>query len=147
MKASSGVKNYLLASRELGKHMQGNIDMYITKDRLNKVSFLRQLDPMFKSLLCRQNPLELVFNTISTFDGQDQITGNFTLPNLNNKILYHLMLQIKKRKIQVNKLKLKIKKLKLIQIWRKFLIRYLKYLIIVLLKKIKIKENYMLVQT
>ena len=78
IKASENVKNYLLASREHGngKHMQDDIDMYITKDRLREASFCRKLDPMFKNLLHRKNPLELVFQDISTFDGGNPIIGN-----------------------------------------------------------------------
>ena len=35
---SKHVKNYLLATREYRKQIQENIDLYITRDRLNKVS-------------------------------------------------------------------------------------------------------------
>ena len=40
---------------------------------------------MFKSLLCRQIYLVLVFKNISKFDGQEQIIGNSPLPNLNQQ--------------------------------------------------------------
>ena len=56
--------------------MHEDIDMCITKEILNESSFCRKFDPMFKNLLCRQNPLELVFKDISTFDGQNPIIGN-----------------------------------------------------------------------
>ena len=47
--------------------------MYITKDRPSKTSYYRKLDQMLKNLLRRQNPLELVFKDISTFDSQNLI--------------------------------------------------------------------------
>lgn len=47
--------------------------MYITKDRPSKTSYCRKLDQMLKNLLRRQNPLELVFKDISTFDSQNLI--------------------------------------------------------------------------
>ena len=43
------VKNYLLASSELGQDMQEDIDMYITKDWLNEVE--QKLDSIFKNLI------------------------------------------------------------------------------------------------
>lgn len=53
--------------------MQEDTDMYITKDRPSKTSYYRKLDQMLKNLLRRQNPLELVFKDISTFDSQNLI--------------------------------------------------------------------------
>ena len=61
IKTSEDVKNFLLALSELSKHMQDDIDMYIRKDIHNERNFPRKLDPMLKNLLCKQNPLELVF--------------------------------------------------------------------------------------
>ena len=55
------LKNYLFDSNELGKNMQEDVDMYIKKDRFNDASLLKKLDPLFKNLLCRQNPLSFSF--------------------------------------------------------------------------------------
>ena len=60
----------ILVSVKLDQHMQEDIDMYITKDRLNEASFKCKLDPMFKNINRRQNPPELVFKGVSTFDAQ-----------------------------------------------------------------------------
>ena len=60
----------ILVSVELDQHMQEHIDMYITKDRLNEASFKCKLDPMFKNINRRQNPRELAFRGVSTFDAQ-----------------------------------------------------------------------------
>ena len=56
--------------------MQTGIDHYVTKDRINIVSFSRKLDPISKNILRRQNPLELVFEVISTFDAEKPIVGS-----------------------------------------------------------------------
>ena len=48
----------------------------MTKDRLNNVSFRQKLDPISKNILRRQNPLELVFQDISTFDAENPIVGS-----------------------------------------------------------------------
>ena len=53
--------------------MQDDINMYVTRDRLNNGSFRQKLDPIAKNIFRRQNPLELVFKDISTFDGQNPI--------------------------------------------------------------------------
>lgn len=36
---SEGVKNYLLATSEFGKYMQEDINMYVTRDKLNEAGF------------------------------------------------------------------------------------------------------------
>ena len=48
----------------------------MTKDRLNNASFRQKLDPISKNILRRQNPLELVFKDISTFDAENPIVGS-----------------------------------------------------------------------
>ena len=58
---NDNVKNYLLPTSEFGKHTQGGIDLYITRDRLNKANFRRKLDPITQTIICRQNSLEFVF--------------------------------------------------------------------------------------
>ena len=45
----------------------------VTRDRINDASFRRKLDPISKNILRRQNPLELVFEDISTFDAENPI--------------------------------------------------------------------------
>ena len=67
------VKNYLLPTSDFGKGMQDDINMYVTRDRLNNASFRQKLDCIAKNIFRRQNPLELVFKNISTFDAQNPI--------------------------------------------------------------------------
>ena len=49
--------------------MQTDINHYVTKDRINDASFKQKLDPI-------SNPLELVFEDISTFDAENPIVGS-----------------------------------------------------------------------
>lgn len=51
--------------------MKEDIDLYITRERLNKTRFRRKLNPIVKNIIRRQNPLELLY--FSTFDVQNPI--------------------------------------------------------------------------
>ena len=62
------VQKYPLATSDFAKSMQTDINHYVTRDRINDASFRQKLDPLSKNMLRRQNPLELVFEDISTFD-------------------------------------------------------------------------------
>ena len=55
--------------------MQTDINHYVTKDRISN-SFRQKLDPISKNILRRQNPLELVFEDISTFDAENANVGS-----------------------------------------------------------------------
>ena len=56
--------------------MQDDINLYVMRDRLNNASFRQKLDPISKNIFIRQNPLELVFQGISTFDAQNTVVGS-----------------------------------------------------------------------
>ena len=56
--------------------MQNDINHYVTRDRINSATFRQKLDPISKNILRRQNPLELIFEDISTFDAENPITGS-----------------------------------------------------------------------
>ena len=56
--------------------MQTDINHYVTKNRINDASFRQKVDPISKNILRRQNPLELVFEDILTFDAENPIVGN-----------------------------------------------------------------------
>ena len=70
------VQKYLLATSDFAKPIQTDINHYVTKDRIKDVSFREKLDPISKNILRRQNPLELVFGNISTFDAENPIVGS-----------------------------------------------------------------------
>ena len=69
------------------KGMQTDINNYITKDRINNASFRRKLDPIKKNILRKQNPLELVFQDISTFDVENPIFGSLLRESILKKLL------------------------------------------------------------
>ena len=71
---SEDVKKYLLATSDFAKGMQDDINLYVTCDRLNNVSFRKKLDPTAKNIFRKQNPL--AFKDISTFDTQKPIVGS-----------------------------------------------------------------------
>ena len=48
----------------------------VTKDRINNASFRQKLDLINKNILRSQEPLELVFEDISTFDAENPIVGS-----------------------------------------------------------------------
>ena len=70
------IQKYLLATSDFAKPMQIDVNHYVTRDRINDTSFRQKLDPISKNILRRQNPLELVFEDISTFDAENPIVGS-----------------------------------------------------------------------
>ena len=70
------VQKYLLATSDFAKSMQTDINHYVTKDRINDACFRQKLDPISKNILRRQNPFELVFEDISTFDAENPIAAS-----------------------------------------------------------------------
>ena len=69
------VQKYILATSDFAKSIQTDINHYVTRDRINDGSFRQKLDLINKNILRRQNPLELVFEDISTFDAENPILG------------------------------------------------------------------------
>ena len=65
-----------MATSDFAKSIQTDINHYVTRDRINDASFRQKLDPISKNILRRQNPLELVFEDISTFDAENPIVGS-----------------------------------------------------------------------
>ena len=70
------VQKYILATSDFAKSIQTDINHYVTRDRINDESSRQKLDPISKNILRRQNPLELVFEDISTFDAENPIVGS-----------------------------------------------------------------------
>ena len=50
-----------------------DINHYKTSYRIMNTSFRQKLYPVIQNILRRENPLELVFDDISTFDAQNLI--------------------------------------------------------------------------
>ena len=70
------VQKYILATSDFAKSIQTDINHYVTRDRINDESSRQKLDPISKNILRRQNPLELVFEDISTFDAENPLVGS-----------------------------------------------------------------------
>ena len=70
------VQKYILATSDFAKSIQTNINHYVTRVRINDASFRQKLDLISKNILRRQNPLELVFEDISTSDAENRIVGS-----------------------------------------------------------------------
>ena len=61
---SEDLQKYILATSDFAKGIQNDINHYVTKNRINDASFRQKLDPISKSILRRQNPLELVLKML-----------------------------------------------------------------------------------
>ena len=70
------VQKYLLATADFAKSIQTDINYYVTRGRINTASFRQKLDPISRNIVQRQNPLELVFEDILTFDSENPIVGS-----------------------------------------------------------------------
>ena len=79
--STDDVQKYLVVTCDFSKGMHDDVNHYVIRDRINNVSFRQKLDPIAKNILRRQDPLELVFQDISTFDAQNAIAGSL-LENL-----------------------------------------------------------------
>ena len=73
---SEDVQKYILATSDFTKGIQTDINHYVRRDRIDNASFQQKLDPISKNILWRQDPLELVFEDISTFDAEIPIVGS-----------------------------------------------------------------------
>ena len=73
---SADVRKKILATSNFAKSTQIDINHYVTKDRINDASFRKKLCPISKNIIRRQNPLELVFENVSTFGDENPIVGS-----------------------------------------------------------------------
>ena len=55
---SEDVKKFLLATSDFGEEIQGELDLYVTNNRLNEARFRRRLDPISKNIIRNKNPIE-----------------------------------------------------------------------------------------
>ena len=65
---SEYVKKFLLATRDFGEEMQGELDLYVTNNRLNEASFRRRLNPISKNIISNKNLIKLLFKDVKHFD-------------------------------------------------------------------------------
>ena len=60
-------QKYLLASSEIGQHLQEKIDLQVTHGKLNDARVRHQLDSLYKNVLRRQNLTGLCLRTFRNF--------------------------------------------------------------------------------
>ena len=85
---SDDIEKYILATSFFAKGIQTDINHYVSRDKINNANFRQKLDPISKSILKRQNPLELLFEDISTFDSKYPIVGSLlTELDIGKKVL------------------------------------------------------------
>lgn len=70
------MQKYILATSDFAKSIQTDINHYVTRDRIIDASYRQKLDAISKNIIRRQNPLELVFEDILTFDAENHIVGS-----------------------------------------------------------------------
>ena len=70
------VQKHILVTSDFAKSIQTDINHYVTRDRINDASFRQKSDPISKNILRRQNPLEVVFEDISTSDAENPIADS-----------------------------------------------------------------------
>ena len=70
------VQKYMLAASGFSRGMQTDISHYVARDRINNASLRQKLEPIRRNILRQQNPSELVFEDISTFDAENPIVGS-----------------------------------------------------------------------
>ena len=73
---SEDVKKFLLVIRNFGEERQGELDLYVTNNRLNEASFRRRLDPISKSIITNKNPIEVLLKDVKHFDVQNPVFGS-----------------------------------------------------------------------
>ena len=70
------LQKFLLGSIDIGENIQEGTNLAVTNNKLNDATVRSALDPVYKSVLRRQNFLEIVFKDISIFDAQNHILRN-----------------------------------------------------------------------
>ena len=73
---SEDVQKYLPATSNFSKGIQNDISPYVIRDRINNASFRQKFDPIAKIIIRRENPVEVVFEDVSTFDAENPIVGS-----------------------------------------------------------------------
>ena len=59
-----------MTTSKFGKEIEGEINSYVTNNRLNEASFRRKLDLISKNITKNQNPIELLFKDVKHFVAQ-----------------------------------------------------------------------------
>lgn len=77
IKSDDDLQKCLLASSEKRLHLQEEIDLQVTVGKFKNDRVRHQRHSLYKNVLRRQNPCEIVFKDISKFGNQKIMKGNF----------------------------------------------------------------------
>ena len=73
---SEDEKKFLLATSNFGEEIQGELDLYVTNNRLNETSFRGRLEPISNNIIRNKNPIEILLKNVKHFDGQNPVIGS-----------------------------------------------------------------------
>ena len=73
---SEDVKKFLLTTSDFDDKIKGELDLYVTNNRLKKTSFRRRLNSISKSIIRNNNPIELLFKDVKHFEAQNPVIGS-----------------------------------------------------------------------
>ena len=80
LKNKSDLQDYLLATEDLGRTLEGSLQLAVSHGKLNegtKASHLSELsDPKYKYFRENSNPLDVVYSEKAKFDVQNPIIGD-----------------------------------------------------------------------
>ena len=69
---SEDIKKFTLATSDFGKEIQGELELYVTNNRLNKSSFRKRLVSISKNIR-NKNLTELLFKDVKLFEAQNPV--------------------------------------------------------------------------
>ena len=67
------MEKFLLATSDFGEEIQGELDLYVTNNRLNEATFRRRLDPIPKKHYKKQKSNRTF---VEHFDAQNPVIGS-----------------------------------------------------------------------
>ena len=80
------LRNFLLASRDVSKSIQENLNAVVADGRLNDAIIRHALDTTNKNILVNPNPLQVTFKDVKKFDAQNPIVGKLLTQVESNKL-------------------------------------------------------------
>ena len=98
------LRTYLLATGDIGKSIQENLNLVVTDGRINDAIIRHALDTKHKHILADPNPPQVTFKDIKKFDAQNPIIGKLLNQigacNLSDKKIKEQLGQLKDRELE-----------------------------------------------
>ena len=69
---SEDIKKFALATSDFGEEIEGELDLYVTNNRLNEASFRKRLVSISKNIK-NKNLIELLFKNVKLFEAQNPV--------------------------------------------------------------------------